>query len=62
MLPSAHVLLDVMALIGVIVAAIPVFFEFHLYYVPLLLAGSGIGVVTLAIFLYFSAASARSRS
>ena len=51
-----HLLLDGTALIGVIVAAIPILFEFHPYYVPLILAGSGIAVVALAIFLSFSAA------
>lgn len=50
------VVADVAALIGVIVAAIPILFEFHPYYVPLILAGSGIAVVALAIFLSFSAA------
>lgn len=52
-----HLLLDVTALIGVIVAAIPILVEFQPYYVPLIMVGSGVAVVAAAIFLYFSAAT-----
>lgn len=62
MLARAHMLLDVLAVTGVIVAAIPIFFELQPYYLPLILVGSGIGVLALAIYLYFSTPSARPRS
>ena len=44
-----------MALIGVIVTAVPIVFQqIEPYYVPLILVGSGIAVIALAVFLYFS--------
>jgi len=42
------------ALIGVIVTAVPIFFQIEPYYVPLILVGSGIAVIALGVFLYFS--------
>lgn len=44
----------VTALIGVIVTAVPILFQLEPYYVPLILVGSGIAVIGLAVFLYFS--------
>ena len=42
------------ALFGVIVTAIPTMFHLEPYYVPLVLVGSGVAVIALAVFLYFS--------
>lgn len=44
----------VTALVGVIVTAVPIFFQLEPYYVPLILVGSGIAVIALGVFLYFS--------
>ena len=50
----ARLLCLVMALIGVVVTAVPIALQMEPYYVPLILVGSGVAVVSLAIFLYFS--------
>ncbi len=51
---GARLVCLVMALMGVIVTATPIFFQLEPYYVPLILVGSGIAVIALAVFLYFS--------
>ncbi len=51
---GARLVCLVMALIGVIVTAVPIVFQLEPYYVPLILVGSGIAVIALAVFLYFS--------
>jgi hypothetical protein len=51
---GARLVCLVMALIGVIVTAVPILFQLEPYYVPLILVGSGIAVIALAVFLYFS--------
>ena len=43
----------VMALLGVVVTAVPVVFQSE-YAAALILVGSGVAVVALAVFLYFS--------
>lgn len=43
-----------MALMGVIITAVPVLFHLEPYAVPLILVGSGVAVMALAVFLYFS--------
>jgi len=43
-----------MALMGVVITAVPVLFPLEPYAVPLILVGSGVAVIALAIFLYFS--------
>jgi len=43
-----------MALMGVIITAVPVLFLLEPYAVPLILVGSGVAVIALAVFLYFS--------
>ncbi len=43
----------IMALLGVIVTAVPVVFQSE-YAAALILVGSGVAVVALAVFLYFS--------
>jgi hypothetical protein len=44
----------VAALVGVIVTAVPIMFRLEPYYVPLILIGSGVAVIALSAFLYFS--------
>ena len=51
---GARLVCLVMALFGVIVTAVPIMFQLEPYYVPLILVGSGIAVIALAVFLYFS--------
>ena len=51
---GARLVCLIMALIGVIVTAVPIIFQMEPYYVPLILVGSGIAVIALAVFLYFS--------
>ena len=51
---GARLVCLVMALMGVIVTAVPIVFQLEPYYVPLILVGSGIAVIALAVFLYFS--------
>ena len=51
---GARLLCLVLALMGVIVTAVPIVFQLEPYYVPLILVGSGIAVIALAVFLYFS--------
>jgi len=52
---GARLVCLIMALIGVIVTAVPIVFQqIEPYYVPLILVGSGIAVIALAVFLYFS--------
>ncbi len=50
----ARLLCLVMALIGVIVTAVPIMFRLEPYAAPLILVGCGIAVIALAVFLYFS--------
>lgn len=50
----ARLLCLLTALIGVVVTAIPILFEIEPYYVPLILVGSGVAVIALAVFLYLS--------
>ena len=51
---SARIVCLVMALIGVIVTAVPIIFKLEPYLLPLILVGCGIAVIALAVFLYFS--------
>ncbi len=51
---GARLVCLVMALMGVVVTAVPILFQLEPYYVPLILVGSGIAVIALAVFLYFS--------
>lgn len=51
---GARLITLVMALVGVIVTAVPIIFQLEPYYVPLILVGSGVAVIALAVFLYFS--------
>ena len=51
---GARLVCLVMALMGVVVTAVPIIFQLEPYYVPLILVGSGIAVIALAVFLYFS--------
>ena len=51
---GARLVCLVMALMGVVVTAVPIGFQLEPYYVPLILVGSGIAVIALAVFLYFS--------
>ena len=51
---GARIVCLVMALIGVIVTAVPIVFQMEPYYAPLILVGCGIAVIALAVFLYFS--------
>ncbi len=51
---GARLVCLLIALIGVIVTAVPIMFQLEPYYVPLILVGSGIAVIALAVFLYFS--------
>ena len=51
---GARLVCLVMALVGVVVTAVPFRFQLEPYYVPLILVGSGIAVIALAAFLYYS--------
>lgn len=51
---NARLLSLLTALVGVIVTAVPIAFHLEPYYVPLILVGSGIAVIALGVFLYFS--------
>jgi hypothetical protein len=51
---GARLVCLIMALVGVIVTAVPIIFQMEPYYVPLILVGSGVAVIALAVFLYFS--------
>lgn len=50
----ARIVCLLMALIGVVVTAIPIVFRLEPYAIPLILVGCGIAVIALAVFLYFS--------
>jgi hypothetical protein len=51
---TARILCLVMALLGVVITAVPVVFHLEPYAAPLILVGSGVAVIALAVFLYFS--------
>ncbi len=51
---TARLLCLVMALLGVVITAVPVVFHLEPYAAPLILVGSGVAVIALAVFLYFS--------
>jgi VIT1/CCC1 family predicted Fe2+/Mn2+ transporter len=43
-----------LALVGVIITAVPVAFTLEPYAVPLILVGCGVAVIALGTFMYFS--------
>jgi len=50
----ARLLCLLIALVGVVITAVPIVFTLEPYAVPLILVGCGVAVIALGTFMYFS--------